>query len=342
MANIIFSGSINSSLRVQEWAKELWHVHNRDQFFYYFTSQDGSKIVHEKRDFEKNAGFQMTEGLFMPFVGEGVINDEILEGNEEAPDFFAQTWTISQLRNAGRYAGEETQQYTKYPLPAEIRRGLGEWMSNKRDSAIFDALASSPTKVIYVNSRAGTSKVAATDLMTLATLSYAQTYAKSTAYPKIPPIKIAKVGQQTVYKYVILLHDHVAYDLQVNDPVYQQVARDAGARGSGNELFTGALLDWQGMMLFQHDNCPTSTTWGAGSNVAGAEGYLLGTQAVIVGIGGYKMTPKNGALKWVEKKFDYDNGFGVSVGIIKGEAKSQFNSKDWATIALRSARTNVS
>jgi hypothetical protein len=50
MANIIFSGSINSALRVQEWAKELWHVHNRDQFFYHFTSQDGSNVVHEKRD----------------------------------------------------------------------------------------------------------------------------------------------------------------------------------------------------------------------------------------------------------------------------------------------------
>ena len=342
MANIIFSGSINSALRCQEWAVELWHVHNRDQFFYHFTSDSGSNIVHEKKDFTKTAGYQMTEGLRMQFLSDGVINDEILESNEEAPDFYSLTWTISQLRNAGRYAGEETQQYTKYNLPSEIKDGLGEWMSNKRDKDKFTALATSPTKVIYVNSRAGTSTVAAGDLMTLTTLSYAKTYAKSTAYPKIPPIKLTKIGQQTVYKYVVLMHDHVSYDLAVNDPVYQQVARDAGERGTNNALFSGALIDWQGMVLYDHDNCPTVTTWGAGSNIAGAESYLLGKQALIAGIGGYKMSGKNGYLKWVEKKFDYDNGFGVAVGIIKGDAKSVFNSKDYSVITLRSARTNVS
>lgn len=342
MANIIFSAGVNDALRVQDWAIELWHVHNRDQFFYNFTSADGGNIVHEKRDFTKQAGYQMTEGLMMQFLSDGVINDEILEGNEEAPDFYSMTWSIAQLRNAGRYAGEETQQYTKYNLPAEIRNGLGEWMANKRDKDIFTAIATSPTKVIYVNSRAGTSTVAAGDLMTLATLKYAQTYAKSTAYPKIPPIKISRIGQQTVYKYVVLMHDHVSYDLAVNDPVYQQAAREAGERGANNPLFSGALLDWQGLMLFDHDNCPIATTWGSGSNIAGAESYLLGKQAVIVGIGGYKMQNKNGYLKWIEKKFDYDNGFGVAVGIIKGEAKSLFNSKDYSVITIRSARTNIS
>ena len=342
MPSIIFSGTINNALRVQDWAIELWHVHNRDQFFYHFTSNDATNIVQQKLDFTKQAGFQMTEGLMMQFMSDGVVHDEVLEDAEEAPDFHDMTWTISQLRNAGRYAGEETQQYTKYNLPAEIRTGLGEWMANKRDKDIFTAIASSPTKVIYVNSRAGTATLVATDLLTLATLMYAKTYASSTAYPKIPPIKIARIGHQTVYKYVVLMHDHVSYDLSVNDPVYQQAAREAAERGANNPLFTGALLDWQGLMLFSHDNCPTATTWGAGSNVAGAESYLLGKQAVIVGIGGYRIANKNGFLKWVEKKFDYDNGFGIAVGIIKGEAKSVFNSKDYSVVTIRSARTNIS
>ena len=138
------------------------------------------------------------------------------------------------------------------------------------------------------------------------------------------------------------MHDHVSYDLKVHDPVYQQVTREAGRRGGENELFSGALIDWDGMFLFDHDNCPISAVWGAGSNVAGAESYLLGRQALIVGIGGYKMEGKNGYLKWVEKKFDYENQFGIAVGIIKGEAKSQFNSKDFSTVAIRSARTNIS
>lgn len=290
----------------------------------------------------KAAGYQMTEGLMMEFLSDGVANDEALEDHEESPDFYSETWTISQLRNAGRYAGEETQQQTEYNLPKEIRNGLGDWMAATRDKHIFDAIASSPTKIYYVNDRAGTSTVAAGDLCTLNQFYRAKTYAISTAYPKLPPIKITTVGKQTIYRYVCLMHDHVAYDLVVNDPVYQQVAREAAQKGDQNPIISGALMDFQGLSFFAHDNCPTATNWGSGSDVNGAESYLLGRQAVIVGIGGYRMQGKNGYLKWVEKRFDYDNQFGVAVGIIKGEVKTQFNSKDWSVVAIRSSRTAIS
>lgn len=228
-----------------------------------------------------------------------------------------------------------------YDLPAEIRNGLGDWMKNKKDTAIFDQIASSPTKIFYVNDRTGTATVVAGDLCTLQQFVRAKTYAVSTAYPKLPPIKVANVGQKTVYRYLGLMHDHVAYDLSMNDPVYQQTVRDAGARGNDNPMFSGALIDYMGMLLHAHDNCPTSTTWGSGSNVAGAESYLLGKQAVIVGIGGYKIKDKNGYLRLIEKRFDYENQFGVAIGIIKGEAKAVFNGKDFSVVAIRSARTNI-
>jgi N4-gp56 family major capsid protein len=342
MALIQFTGGVNNSHRVQRWAKELWHTHQRDQFYSGFQGKGTNNIVQMKTDFAKKAGYQMTEGLIMPFESAGVINDEFLEENEESPDFHSMTWTISQLRNAGRLAGEETEQAVEYNLPMEIKDGLGEWMRERRDEDIFSAIASSPTKIYYVNSRAGTTTVTATDLLTLADVSKAKTYAKSTADPKIPPLKISKVGKKTVYRYLFLMHDHVSYDLLINDATYQQATREAHRRGGGNPLFAGALIDWDGAMLFDHDNCTIFTGWGSSSDVYGAESYLLGRQAVIVGVGGYRIANKNGYLKWVEKKFDYENQFGVAVGIIKGEAKSVFNSKDFSVVAYRSARTNVS
>jgi N4-gp56 family major capsid protein len=277
----------------------------------------------------------------MPFSGAGVINDEELEDNEEAPDFHSMTWTISQLRNAGRVAGEETQQAVEYNLPSEIKDGLGEWMKEKRDEDIFTALHASCTKIFHVNSRTDETTLVVTDLLSLADVARAKTYAKSTADPKIPPIKITKVGQKTVYRYLFIMHDHVSYDLVINDATYQQVTREAERRGGGNPLFAGALIDWQGVMLFDHDNIAVSNVWGAGNNVPGSESLLLGKQAAIVGVGGYRIASKNGYLKWIEKKFDYDNQFGIAVGIIKGEAKSVFNSKDFSVVAYRSARTNV-
>lgn len=343
MATIKFTSGVNNALRVTRWAKQLWHTHQRDQFWSQFQGEGSNNVVQTKLDFSKQAGYQMTEGLIMPFTSDGVINDELLEEQEEAPDFYSMTWTISQLRNAGRFAGEETVQATEYDLPMEIRDGLGDWMKEKRDEDIFTAAHGSCTKIYYVNSRAGTSTVTSTDLLTLADIDKAKTYAKSTANPKIPPIKISTINKKTVYRYLFIVHDHVAYDLQVNDATYQQVAREAGVRGDSNPLFAGALMDWQGTMLFEHDNVTIYTGWGASSDVYGAESLLCGKQAVIVGVGGYRMGGnKNGYLKWVEKKFDYENQFGVAVGIIKGETKSVYNSKDFSMIAYRSARTNIS
>lgn len=341
MALIQFTGSVNNAHRVQRWAKELWHTHQRDQFFRGFQGAGANNIVQIKADFTKAAGYQMTEGLIMPFTGAGVTGDEILEDNEEAPDFYSMTWTISQLRNAGRFAGEETQQAVEYNLPTEIKDGLGDWMAEKRDEDIFSAAHNSCTKIFYVNNRSGTATVQSTDLMTLSEWSRAKTYAKSTADPKIPPLKIVQINKKTVYRYLGVMHDHVSYDLVINDSVYQQVTREAERRGSGNPLFAGALIDWDGVMLFDHDNVSVFSGWGASADVYGAESLLLGRQAVIVGIGGYKIQGKNGYLKWVEKKFDYENQYGIAVGIIKGEAKSTFNSKDFSVVAIRSARTNV-
>ena len=53
------------------------------------------------------------------------------------------------------------------------------------------------------------------------------------------------------------------------------------------------------------------------------------------------MVSSETTLKYIEKKFDFENQFGIAIGIIKGEAKAVFNSKDFSVVAYRSARTNV-
>lgn len=342
MAMIRFTGGVNNALRVQDWEKTLWHTHQRDQFWTDFSGTGTNNVIQNKMDFTKRAGYQMTEGLIMPFVGAGIAGDAVLEDSEENPDFYSMTWTISQIRNAGRYAGEETVQQVHYDLPTEIKDGLGDWMSNRRDDDIFTAIGTSPTKIYYVNDRANTAAVLATDLMTLAQWTRGHTYAK-TADPVLPPLKIIGKGKKTVYRYMGVMHDHVSYDLRVNDGNYQTVVSAADPRGDSNRMFNGALIDWQGMVLYEHNGCPIYTTWGAAGAVAGAESYLCGRQACIVGVGGYRMrTGKNGYIKLVEKRFDYQNQYGVAIGMIKGEAKATYNSKDFSVVALRSARTNIS
>lgn len=341
MGAIEFSGNVNNAARVQKWMVEFWHVHERDQFWKPFTGKGMDNIIQINTDFTKEAGHQMTETLIMPLTGAGVINDEILEDNEEIPDVHTMTWTISQLRNGVRVKGKETEQQVHASLPDEAKGILSPWMAEKRDEDIWTAIAANCTKIMYVNSRAGTSSVVATDLLTLAWIQRAQTYAKAKADPLIPPLKIVMEGTKTVYKYLFVMHDDVSFDLSVSDSNYQTVAKDALLRGKTNPLLSGALMDWKGIVLFDHNNCTTASGWGAGSNVYGAESYLLGRQAAILGIGGYRINGMKSYLTWVEKRFDYKNQFGIAIGMIKGEAKTLFNSKDFSVVAVRSARTNI-
>jgi len=85
MALIKFTAGVNNALRVERWAKQLWHTHQRDQFFR--PKKGANNVIQLKADFTRQAGYKMTEGLIMPFSSGGVVNDELLEENEEAPDF---------------------------------------------------------------------------------------------------------------------------------------------------------------------------------------------------------------------------------------------------------------
>ena len=79
MALIKFTGTINNAHRVQRWAKQIWHTHQRDQFWSQFQGEAANNVVQTKLDFTKQAGYQMTEGLIMPFSSGGVTGDELLE-----------------------------------------------------------------------------------------------------------------------------------------------------------------------------------------------------------------------------------------------------------------------
>ena len=76
MALIYFTSGVNNALRVTRWAKQLWHTHQRDQFWSQFQGEGSNNVIQTKLDFTKQAGYQMTEGLIMPFDSAGVINDE--------------------------------------------------------------------------------------------------------------------------------------------------------------------------------------------------------------------------------------------------------------------------
>jgi hypothetical protein len=109
--------------------------------------------------------------------------------------------------------------------------------------------------------------------------------------------------------------------------------RNAGARGSKNPVFSGAIVTVDGLVIheFRHVfNTQGSTAgasaqagrpgykWGANANVDGQRVLLLGAQALGVA--------DLGSPYWNEKTWDYDNQHGIAIGKMLGFLKPQFHS----------------
>jgi len=326
MANTTFNTAdpINQEL----WAKQLYVELPKEIFWAQYMDKAGRGPIHIREELQKNAGDTMNVQLRMQLSGAGVTGDGTLEGNEEAMTFYNLQIVIDQKRHAVRLNGKMTEKRVAFNLRTEAKDALKEWLGRNIDDDFFTKIDASPTKTFYAGAASSTATLTATDYLTLALVSKVKAYAK-TAAPLLRPIKMN--GQEY---FLVVIHPHQTYDLKVNDPVYSQASREAMERGKNNNLFTGAILYWDGCVIREHQSIATVTNWGAGSNVAGASAMFLGAQAAALCWG---ETPF-----WAEKTFDYQNQVGFATGAIWGVKKLTFNSKDFGSVSIKTARTNIS
>jgi hypothetical protein len=122
------------------------------------------------------------------------------------------------------------------------------------------------------------------------------------------------------------------YDLK-QDTTMAQALREAEVRGKENPLFSGSIAIWDGVVIHEHENIPILTNWGSGANVPGAKCALMGAQSLVWAWG---QRPEV-----VAKKFDYDEQHGFAWGMTAACGKPKFNSKDYGSVGIYVARTNV-
>jgi len=156
-----------------------------------------------------------------------------------------------------------------------------------------------------------------------------------TASPVFRPIK-----ERGDNYFVAFLHPNQVYQIRGQSNANQgaqwadiQRAAMQGGQGSDNQIWTGALGVYNGTILHESTRIPSITTAaGAGT---GRRAVLCGAQAAVFATG-QKDDATGQEMSWFEELFDYGNKLGVSAGLIGGLKKTQFNSTDFATIAMSS------
>lgn len=334
---------VNHPAAVKLWSEKLARESLKKTWLARFMGKSDSSVIQIKNETSKGAGDKITHSLRVQLTGDGVEGDATLEGNEEALVTYTDNFVINQLRHAVRSAGKMSEQRVPWKFRADAMEGLSDWWANRIDTALFNQLcgntAVTDTKYtghnatvapssnnLIVASQTAEGSLGASNVMTLTLIDYAVEKA-NTLSPMIRPIKIN--GED---KYVMFLHDYQVTDLRTSTSTGQwldiQKAAMQGGQVSNNPIYTGALGEYNGVILHKANRIPVAPT-----NSNARRALFCGAQAGVVGFGQGFESGEEGQ-KWYEELFDYGNQLGVSAAKIWGAKKSQFNSQDFGTIVV--------
>lgn len=312
--------NIPAALVPKVWAKKVWHEGVKDSYFDKFTAMDGSNVVHQNKDLTNVKGDAVVFGLMMNLTGSGVEgNHAILAGNEEALNIYDFTVNTQLVRNAvSRFEADD--QKTQYDMLKEIKGALKQWLSDWLDNKLIAKLTTTmpnPTETVYASAANTVSSTTANDKLTTALISRAKRKAMMHA-PKVQPIKVDGMD-----KYIMLVSPWAARDLK-DDPKWLAAQQNANVRGSKNPIFTGALGEYDGVILYEYERVSLSNGGASSANVC--YNLLLGKQAACFAVAR--------PAKHIEQTDDYGNVAGNGIAFYGAVEKTKFNGKDYGTIQV--------
>ena len=330
---------------------------------------DGSDaIITRKSELVSKPGDKVQVRVVSPLSGQGTIDDETLEGSEEALVYYTQDVTVRQRRNAVRDKGQLNLQRVDVPFREDAKGALGSWLAQELDSDVLLSLCglANTAGTLSANAPSGNRRwvggqttagvvghcAAETDVL-LGSGTGSKTYVdhlfgtkvistvkrKATmggvGYPRLRPIMIKGKAY-----YIMMIHTWQAKALRL-EAAWIAAQSDANNRGLDNPIFDGSLGVFDGVVVHEWDKIEARVGDGTGTDPAtyfesgdaltsssetACRALFLGAQAGLLAIA------KN--VTWKEKSFDYENKHGIAIGAMWGAAKTEFNSEDFAVIAV--------
>lgn len=309
--------NIPAALVPKVWAKKVWHEGVKDSYFDKFTAMDGSNVVHQNKDLTTVKGDSVVFGLMMNLTGSGVEgNRQKLSGAEDTLNIYDFTVQTQLVRNAvSRFEADD--QKSQYDMLKEIKVVLKQWLSDWLDNKLISKLSYNPSngEVLYASAAGTQSSITANDKLTTTIISRAKRKAMMHA-PKVQPIKVDGMD-----KYIMLVHPWAARDLK-DDPKWLAAQQNANIRGSKNPIFTGALGEYDGVILYEYERVQTGNIGASSANVC--QNLLLGKQAACFAVAR--------PAKHIEQTDDYGNIAGNGIAFYGAVEKTKFNGLDYGII----------
>ena len=344
------SYGVNANEAVKLWRKILFEEALKATWVGKFMGDTSDSILQRLDDTEKSAGDRIRVTLRMQLANDGVIGDATLEGNEEALITYTDDVLINQLRNAVRSGGKMSDQRIPWSVREEAMTGLADWFAARFDYSFFNQVCGNVAETrlqftgmnatvapdtshrITTNAHTTDETLTTGDEADLSMIERAVAQAKL-ATPVIRPVMVD--GEP---KYVGIFYTKAVLQMRTNTNTAQfidiQKAATTGDGSRGNPIYTGAMGEYNGVVIHESTRISNGCNSTTGVAVTGVKrNVLLGAQSAIVGFGqGQSME----SMDWTEELFDYGNQLGVAAACIFGMVKTTFNSADYGTMLMPS------
>lgn len=316
----------------KSWARDTWKAGLHKSYFDKFMGTGADSIVQIKTELKKDKGDSIVIPLLMPLKGAGVLDDNMLEGNEESLIYKDFKVSINQLRNAVRIAGKFEEQKTQLNMRTDAKNALSDWLSTKIDKMIFTKLSTNPSidRVVYGGTAKTASALKASDTFSADLIGVAKRLALADEDTMVKPLKIN--GADT---YVLVIDQYQARDL-MHDEKFLEAQKYANVRGDKNPIFSGALGIYDGVVIHQCNRVIRDTKTNGTTPFSHA--LFMGAQAAVMAVGNEPT--------WEEDTFDYGNQQGFSFGRIFGIEKAAYdydgdgNATDFGVVNIVTATPN--
>ncbi len=340
---------VATGLDVQQWDDKFfveWFLENP---FARYMGKTENAIVQVKEDLTKKRGDSVTYALVNRLKNNPTVGSAMLEGNEEEILSRSQRVYVDKRRNAVRIP-EMEEIKSAIDLRNAGREALKSWlMELQRDrflaalgsiNGVLYASASEANKDAWLVDNAdrvlfGSAKSNAVsndhstslalvdstnDRLSPQVLSLMKRMAVR-ANPKIRPTRT----ENGKWFYEVFTDSLGFRDLK-NNSTMMQAQREVKLTDQNMKLFEGGDLMWDGMVIHEVPDIQVITGVG-GSSIDVSPCYLMGAQALAY------VVAKRPFSK--TKEFDYEDKYGMAIGVIDGIEKLSFGSGNGDTDDLK-------
>lgn len=289
------------------WAQRLVQATIAQNFWERFTGVQGSGMpVIRKTELITQPGGTIHISQIAN-IGGGVTGNTQLIGSEVKTTPRQVSLSPVWHRNGMAILDPAMKQIT-FNFREEALMALSKWMAAEQDTTMWTAarltgnvgFEAAPVQTIYGGNATTDDELDAADVMTVALIRKASAILMDNNRDMIRTQDMP-AGQEY---YVMFINAAQAYNLK-NDTEWQEAQASANIRGATNPLFTGALGEIDGVIVYQTGQC-TSRLNAHATPILIADAVVMSAECMAQAV--------NQEVRWDEETKDYRFEFGIGVG----------------------------